>query len=242
MLKFCGYASAYPNLHPGFYVSKKPKYFAFLPAPPMTPLAHILQNKLVAIVRGAQPRDLLRIAQALHAGGVHTMEVTLNSPGALASIEELAGAMGPDFLVGAGTVLDPESARAALLAGAKFIISPTLSKKTIRMAKRYGAVSIPGAYTATEILKAYEYGADIIKVFPASAGGPGYFKDIAGPLPFIPLMPTGGVSLENIGGFAAVGAAAFGLGSSLVDTKQAVTDEYLAQLTEKARQFVTAVG
>jgi 2-dehydro-3-deoxyphosphogluconate aldolase/(4S)-4-hydroxy-2-oxoglutarate aldolase len=135
----------------------------------MNPLAHIFEHKIVAIVRGANPKNLLRIAQALHAGGVHAMEVTLNSPGALASIEEIAGAMDDNFLVGAGTVLDPESARAALLAGAKYIISPTLNKKTIRMTKRYGAVSIPGAYTATEILKAYEYGGDIIKVFPAAS-------------------------------------------------------------------------
>jgi 2-dehydro-3-deoxyphosphogluconate aldolase/(4S)-4-hydroxy-2-oxoglutarate aldolase len=208
----------------------------------MTPLSHIFENKLIAIVRGAKPTDLLRIAQALHAGGVRTMEVTLNSPGALASIEEISGAMGDDFLVGAGTVLDPESARAALLAGAKFIISPTLDKKTIRMTKRYGAVSIPGAYTATEILKAYEYGGDVIKVFPASGGGAGYFKDIAGPLPFIPLMPTGGVGLDNIKGFAEAGAKAFGLGSALVDTKQPVTDAYFQQLTEKARAFVQAVA
>ena len=208
----------------------------------MNPLAHILEHKVVAIVRGANPPDLLRIAQALHAGGVRMMEITLNSPGALASIEEISRAMDGQLLVGAGTVLDPETARAALLAGARYIISPTLNKKTIRLTKRYGAVSIPGAYTASEILKAYEYGGDIIKVFPASAGGPGYFKDIAGPLPFIPLMPTGGVSLDNINGFVAAGAKAFGLGSSLVDTSQPVTAEYLVQLTARAQQFVAAVA
>ena len=208
----------------------------------MTPLAHILENKLVSIIRGANPPDLLKIAAALHEGGVRTLEITLNSPGALASIAELARALDGRMLVGAGTVLDPETARAALLAGARFIISPTLNKKTIRLTKRYGAVSIPGAYTATEILQAYEYGGDIIKVFPASAGGAGYFKDLAGPLPFIPLMPTGGVSLENIKDFAAAGAVAFGLGSALVDTRQAVTDEYLKQLTARTRQFVAAAG
>lgn len=208
----------------------------------MNPLAHILEHKVIAIVRGADPRSLLRIAQALHAGGIRLMEVTLNSPGALASIEEVSGAMEGKLLVGAGTVLDPETARAALLAGAKYIISPTLNKKTIRLTKRYGAVSIPGAYTATEILKAYEYGGDIIKVFPASASGAGYFKDIAGPLPFIPLMPTGGVSLANIRSFQEAGAVAFGLGSALVDTRQAVTEEYLTQLTARAQQFVAAVA
>ena len=208
----------------------------------MNSLAHILEHKVVAIVRGADPKSLLRIARALHAGGVRTMEVTLNSPGALASIEEISREMAGQLLVGAGTVLDPETARAALLAGARYIISPTLNKKTIRMTKRYGAVSIPGAYTATEILQAYEYGGDIIKVFPATAGGPAYFKDIAGPLPFIPLMPTGGVSLDNIKRFADAGAVAFGLGSALVDTKQAVTEAYLERLTERAQQFVAAVA
>ncbi len=211
-----------------------------LPEVLMNPLSHILEHKVVAIVRGADPKSLLKIAHALHAGGVRMMEITLNSPGALASIAEISQAMDGQLLVGAGTVLDPETARAALLAGAKYIISPTLNKKTIRMTKRYGAISIPGAYTATEILKAYEFGGDIIKVFPASAGGPGYFRDIAGPLPFIPLMPTGGVSLENMRSFAEAGAAAFGLGSSLVDTRQPATDEYLKKLTERARQFVAA--
>lgn len=208
----------------------------------MTTLAHILENKVVAIIRGADPKGLLRIAEALHAGGVRTMEITLNSPGALASIEGIAGAMQGRLLVGAGTVLDPETARAALLAGAQFIISPTLNVETIRMTKRYGAVSIPGAFSATEILAAYEAGGDIIKVFPAGSVGAGYFKDIAGPLPFIPLMPTGGVSLDNIREFKQAGAVAFGLGSSLVNTSQEVSDEYLAQLTDKARQFVQAVA
>ncbi|MCC3151703.1 bifunctional 4-hydroxy-2-oxoglutarate aldolase/2-dehydro-3-deoxy-phosphogluconate aldolase [Hymenobacter sp. BT770] len=207
----------------------------------MTPLSHILEHKLVAIIRGANPPDLLKIAEALHEGGVRTMEITLNSPGALASIEELAEAMDGRMLIGAGTVLDPETARGALLAGARFIISPTLSKKTIRMTKRYGAVSIPGAFTTTEILKAYEHGGDIIKVFPASVGAK-YFKDLAGPVPFIPLMPTGGVSLDNIKDFQDVGAVAYGLGSSLVDTSQPVSAKYLQQLTAKARRFVQAVA
>ena len=207
----------------------------------MTPLAHILEHKLVAIIRGADPKQLLRIAEALHAGGVRTMEITLNSPGALASIEEIAGAMHGRLLVGAGTVLDPETARAALLAGAQYIISPTLNPATIRMTKRYGAVSIPGAFTTTEILAAYEHGGDIIKVFPASVGAK-YFRDLAGPLPFIPLMPTGGVSLDNIAEFRQAGAVAYGLGSALVDTSQPVTDEYLQALTAKAQQFVQAVA
>ncbi|GAC1589863.1 MAG: bifunctional 4-hydroxy-2-oxoglutarate aldolase/2-dehydro-3-deoxy-phosphogluconate aldolase [Hymenobacter sp.] len=208
----------------------------------MTPLSHILEHKLVAILRGASPPDLLSIARALYAGGIRALEITLNSPGALASIDQIAREMDGQLLVGAGTVLDPESARAALLAGAQYIISPTLNKKTIRMTKRYGAVSIPGAYTPTEILAAYEYGGDIIKVFPAAAGGSNYLKDIAGPLPFIPLMPTGGVTLDTIRAYQQAGAMAFGLGSALVDTSRPVTEEYLRQLTEKARSFVQAVA
>ena len=203
----------------------------------MTTLSHILEHKIVAIVRGARPDDLLKIARALLDGGVRTMEVTLNSPGALAAIEALTGALGDELLVGAGTVLDAETARAALLAGARFIISPTLDEGTIRMTKRYGAVSIPGAFTPTEILRAHECGADIVKVFPASVG-PTYFREMAGPLPFIPLMPTGGVSLDNIEAFRQAGAVAFGLGSSLVDTRQPFSPEALERLTARARDFV----
>ncbi|MDB5732972.1 MAG: 2-dehydro-3-deoxyphosphogluconate aldolase [Variovorax sp.] len=206
----------------------------------MTPLSHILEHKIVAIIRGANPGDLQKIALALVEGGIRTMEITLNSPGALASIEALAGAMGDRLLVGAGTVLDAESARAALLAGARFIISPTLDKETIRMTRRYGAVSIPGAFTATEILSAYEHGADIVKVFPASVGA-AYFREMAGPLPFIPLMPTGGVSLDNIGAFRQAGAAAFGLGSSLVNSRTPATLEGMQELTARAREFVRIV-
>ncbi|UYZ64069.1 bifunctional 4-hydroxy-2-oxoglutarate aldolase/2-dehydro-3-deoxy-phosphogluconate aldolase [Hymenobacter weizhouensis] len=204
-------------------------------------LPQLLEHKLVAIIRGAQPADLVRIVRALHAGGVRAVEVTINSDRPLAGIEQLTDELGDQMLIGAGTVLDPETARAVLLAGARFIISPTLNKKTIKMTKRYGAVSIPGAFTPTEILTAYEHGADLIKVFPASLG-PAYFKDVKGPLPHIPLMPTGGVKLDNIRDFQRAGAAAFGLGSALVDTSQPVTDEYLRQLTERAQQFVQAIS
>ena len=210
--------------------------------PTLTPLAHLLKHKIVAIIRGAKPNDLLRIVQALEAGGVRSVEVTINSPKALAGIEKLTDALDSRMLIGAGTVLDAETARAALLAGAKFIISPTLNADTIRMTRRYGAVSIPGAFTPTEILTAYEQGGDIIKVFPATSLGASYLKDVAGPLPHIPLMPTGGVSVANIPELQKAGAVAFGIGSALVNTHEAVTDEYLRQLTARAQQFVQAVG
>lgn len=206
----------------------------------MSVLAQILENKIVAIIRGSNPRDVLKIAQALYDGGVRILEITMNSDKPLAVIEDLSNNLGEKMIIGAGTVLDPETARAAILAGAKFILSPIVDVKTIKMAKTYGVVNIPGAYTATEIVQAYKKGGDIIKVFPATS--PDYIKNILGPLPHIPLLPTGGVNLENINEFRKAGAVGFGIGSSLVDTKKEVTPEYLTQLTEKARKFVQAVA
>ena len=206
----------------------------------MTPLRQILENKIVAIVRGVRPDAVPDIAAALHAGGIRLLEITLNSPDALAVIRNLSVRMDDRLLVGAGTVLDAAEAQAAIDAGARFIISPALDIPTIQVTRQLQAVSIPGAFTATEILTAYRNGADIIKVFPASAGA-GYFRDLRGPLPHIPLMPTGGVSLENISDFHKAGAVAFGIGSALVDGKQPVTDEYLRQLTETAVKFSSAI-
>lgn len=203
---------------------------------------HIIDHKLVAIIRGARPDEMLRIVDALYEGGIRTLEVTINSPKALQVIERVADNAGDRILVGAGTVLDPETARAAIIAGAKFIVSPTLDVRTIEMTKKYGALSVPGAFTPTEILTAYTAGADVIKVFPASAVGPSFFREMAGPLPHIPLMPTGGVNLDNIAEYAKAGAKAFGLGSSLTDTKNAATDESLRALTQRAKDFFNAIG
>ncbi len=207
----------------------------------MSTLSQILEGKIVAIIRGAKPDDVLKIINALFEGGVKILEITLNSPKALSVIEEAAREIGDKVLIGAGTVMDAETARAALFAGAKFIISPLLNIETIEMTKRHGAVSIPGAFTPTEIVTAYTNGADIIKVFPASIGVK-YFKDLRGPLQQIPLMPTGGINLENINEFHEAGAVAFGIGSALVNTKHEITKEYLLQLTLKARKYVDAVS
>ncbi|KYC60130.1 MULTISPECIES: bifunctional 4-hydroxy-2-oxoglutarate aldolase/2-dehydro-3-deoxy-phosphogluconate aldolase [Heyndrickxia] len=204
----------------------------------MDTLNTIIDTKIVAIIRGADPKDVLSIVKALHEGGIRAVEIALNSPGALDLIKEVTGEMGADMMVGAGTVLDPESARAALLAGARFILSPTLNLETIKMTKRYGAVSIPGAYTPTEILQAFEAGADIIKVFPASALGPGYFKDVHGPLSQIPLLPTGGINLDNIRAYIEAGAVGVAVASALVNTNEEVTDSYLHSLTEKSKQYI----
>ncbi len=206
----------------------------------MTSLQQILEHKIVAIVRGAKPGDVVKIASALHNGGVRLLEVTLNSPNAFAVIEQLSGEMEDKMLIGAGTVLDGHSARDAIAAGARFVISPTLDEETVRTTRRYGAVSIPGAYTPSEVLKAYMLGGDIIKVFPAL--GAGYIKDLLAPLPQIPLMPTGGINLQNIRDFQKAGAVAFGIGSALVDTKQPVTENYLQSLTEGAKRLVQAIS
>jgi 2-dehydro-3-deoxyphosphogluconate aldolase / (4S)-4-hydroxy-2-oxoglutarate aldolase len=208
----------------------------------MTVLSTILNTKIVAIIRGAAPVDVLPIVKSLYEGGIRAVEITLNSKNALAAIENVVSEMGDYMMVGAGTVLDAESARASLLSGAKFILSPTLDKDTIQMTKRYGAVSIPGALTPTEIFQAYQSGADLVKVFPASSFGPGYLKDIHGPLPQIPLLPTGGVDVNNIGAYLKAGAAGVAVASSLVNTKCVVTEEYLIQLTAKAKLLVAEVN
>jgi 2-dehydro-3-deoxyphosphogluconate aldolase/(4S)-4-hydroxy-2-oxoglutarate aldolase len=205
-----------------------------------TTLQQILENKIVAILRGVRPDAVPEVAAALHAGGIRCLEITLNSPDALAMIRDLSARMGDRLLVGAGTVLDAAEARAAIDAGASFIISPALDIPTIQVTRQLQAVSIPGAFTATEILTAYKNGADIIKVFPASVGV-GYFRDLRGPLPHIPLMPTGGVNLENIADYHKAGAVAFGIGSALVDGKQPVTDEYLRRLTDMAGKFSNTI-
>lgn len=206
----------------------------------MTTLQWLFDAKIIAILRGCDPAHTPDIAHALAAGGIRALEVTLNSPDALETIKALNKQIGDRVLIGAGTVLDKKEAETAITAGAKFIISPTLDAHTIVTTREMGAVSIPGAFTATEILQAYRHGADIVKVFPASVG-PKYFKDLRGPLSHIPLMPTGGVSLENITEFKKAGAVAFGIGSALVDGKKAVTPEYLQYLKTTAAQFLTAV-
>jgi len=207
----------------------------------MTILSRILKYRIIAIIRGARPEDVLKIVLALHEGGINLVEITINSPQALTVIEKVSREVYNSIQIGAGTVLDGETARSAIDAGAKFIISPSTDIETIQATKRLGAVSIPGAFTATEILTAYKYGGDIIKVFPARLGAD-YIRDLRAPLPYIPLMPTGGVNLDNIRDFQKAGAVAFGIGSSLVDTRQEVTDKYLGQLKEKAARYVSAIA
>ena len=206
----------------------------------MTVADLLIKNKIVAIIRGARPGDVINIVQALNAGGIYAVEITLNSDNALTTIRSLVDAVKDRMLVGAGTVLNASAARNAMDAGAQFIISPSLDEDTISVTKARGIVSIPGAYTATEIIKAHDAGADIVKVFPAQS--PQYIKDIRGPLSHIPLMPTGGVNIANIQAFLEAGAVAFGIGSSLVDSRITVSDAYLEKLTADAAAFVNAVS
>ncbi|MFB5192352.1 bifunctional 4-hydroxy-2-oxoglutarate aldolase/2-dehydro-3-deoxy-phosphogluconate aldolase [Alicyclobacillus fastidiosus] len=204
-------------------------------------LKGIVESGIVAVIRGAKPDSILSIAGALRDGGVKALEITVETPNALKVIEQISAELADDVIVGAGTVLDAETARAAIMSGAKFIFSPTVNIETIRMAKRYGVVSIPGALTPTEILMAYECGADIIKVFPAHIFGPQYLKDLKGPLPHIPLMPTGGVDLDNLVEYIQAGAVAAGIGSNLVNTKKPIDQNSLQQLKETASLYINKV-
>jgi 2-dehydro-3-deoxyphosphogluconate aldolase/(4S)-4-hydroxy-2-oxoglutarate aldolase len=206
----------------------------------MNVLTRILTKKIVAIIRGAEPGDVLKIAAALKQGGVDILEITLNSPNALAVIGQLVKKFSDEMVIGAGTVLDSETAKAVIELGAKFIVSPNVDVETIRVTKLNDAVSIPGAFTATEIVSAYSSGGDIIKIFPASSAE--YIKVLRGPLSHIPMMPTGGITLENISEFKKAGAAAFGIGTSLVDTKKKITTEYLEQVTANAHKFAAAIS
>ena len=205
----------------------------------MPALSQILEHKIVAIIRGMLPNDVLNTAKALSEGGVKIIEVTLNSHDALSVIENLAHKWDGKILIGAGTVLNTTDANNAIAAGAKFLISPTLDVEVIKAAKDAGVVSIPGAFTPTEILTAFKNGADIVKVFPTL--NPDYIKNILAPLNHIPVMPTGGINLDNIREFNKTGAVAFGIGTSLADNKAIINEVYLQSLTLKARKFAETV-
>lgn len=201
----------------------------------------IKEQVIVAVIREATVNNILPIANALYDGGVKVMEVTAETPGVMGMIEKVRSELGDKVLVGAGTVLDPETARTAIMAGSQFIVSPSLNAETIKMAKRYGIPSIPGALTPTEIITAFEHGADMIKVFPANAFGPGYIRNIHGPFPHIPLMVTGGINTGNLKEYIEVGALAAGVGGNLVNPKQLNNDEDFLMLTKNARKYTEIV-
>lgn len=195
---------------------------------------------VVAVLRADRPDALVQVAQAIGRGGIGAVEITMTTPGALDVIGECANRLGDEILLGAGTVLDPETARAAILAGAEYIVTPTLNTDVITLCRRYDKVIIPGALTPTEILTAWECGADIVKVFPATAVGPRYFKDVKAPLPQVDLLPTGGVNLDNAGEFIRAGACAVAVGGNLVDKAAVAAGEWHV-LTETAWKYVETV-
>jgi 2-dehydro-3-deoxyphosphogluconate aldolase/(4S)-4-hydroxy-2-oxoglutarate aldolase len=203
-------------------------------------LERIERSGVVAIVRLDDYTHAPEMAAALADGGVEAIEFTYTNPAAGDAVRATRAALGDRMLVGAGTVLDPETARAAILQGADFIVTPTVQVETIRLCARYSVATVIGAFTPTEILTAWEAGASIVKVFPASVGGPRYLKDVRGPLPHVKLMPTGGVSVETAGDFIRAGAVGVAAGSNLVD-KLTVERGDWATLTERARALVDAV-
>ena len=195
---------------------------------------------VIAVIRADESDSLFEIVKALVNGGIIAVEITMTTPSALEAIAECAKKNEGDFILGAGTVLDPETARAAILSGAEYIVTPTLNPDVITLGHRYDKIVIPGALTPTEILKAWECGADMVKVFPATAMGPQYFKDIKAPLPQIEILPTGGGNLDNAADFISAGASAIAVGSSLVD-KKAVGEGRWEVLTDIARRYVDVV-
>ncbi len=203
-------------------------------------LQRVLDCGIVAVVRFADPGPLVDVVKALADGGVTVAEVTFTVPHALDVIREAKRQLGDRVLLGAGTVLDPETCRAAFLAGAEFVVAPTVNPEVIRMCRRYDKLVMPGAFTPTEVLTAWEAGADIVKVFPADVVGPAFFKALRGPLPQVKLMPTGGVDLTTAGEFLQAGAVCLGVGSQLVDPKLVAARDF-AGITALARQYVEVV-
>lgn len=202
-----------------------------------TDLQRVLDLGLVAIIRAPSGEQLVQVAEALLAGGIDVLEVTFTVPGILDILKEIRAALGDRVLLGAGTVLDPETARAAILAGAEFIVTPTVNPDVIRMCHRYDKLVMAGAFTPTEILTAWDAGADIVKLFPADIGGPSYLKTIHGPLPQVRLLPTGGVNLNTLKDFVDAGACAVGLGSALVE-KAALANGDMMRVQTQAAAFV----
>jgi len=203
-------------------------------------LQGVLDCGIVAVIRSPDSQQLVEAAGALADGGVTVIEITMSVPHALEVLRAVHKALGDRILLGAGTVLDPETARAVLLAGAEFIVAPTVNLEVIRLCQRYDKLVMPGAFTPTEILTAWEAGADIVKVFPADVVGPAFFKALRGPLPQIRLMPTGGVDLSTAADFLRAGACCLGVGGQLVEPK-AVHEGNFGRIRDLARQYIAVV-
>lgn len=204
-------------------------------------LGSITSIGIVPVVRTSTADAAMRAIEAMYRGGIRAAEITMTVPGAVKALEQVADQFGDKLILGAGTVLDAETARICMLAGAQFIVTPTLNLKTIEMANRYSIVICPGALTPTEILTAWEAGADVVKVFPAnSLGGPKYIKSLKGPLPHIEMIPTGGVNLETAGDFLKAGACAVAVGSELVDPKLIAAGKF-DEIEALSRQYLEVI-
>jgi 2-dehydro-3-deoxyphosphogluconate aldolase/(4S)-4-hydroxy-2-oxoglutarate aldolase len=197
---------------------------------------------IVPVVRVASAEAAVQAVEAIYNGGVRAAEITMTVPGAIRALEQLADRFGDKLMLGAGTVLDPETARACMLAGAQFFVTPSLRVSTIEMCKRYSKVICPGALTPTEVLTAWEAGADVVKVFPCgNVGGAKYIKALKGPFPQIEMIPTGGVNLETAGDFLKAGACAIAVGGELVDAKTIKEGRYDI-IEDRARQYLACVA
>ena len=203
-------------------------------------LQRVLDKRIVAVIRSKSGDQLVDVAEALLAGGVEVMEVTFTVPAAAKVLERVAERLGDKILLGAGTVLDSETARIAMLSGAEFIVSPSTNVQVIELCQRYDKLVMPGALTPTEVVTAWQAGADIVKVFPSDLTGPSYLKALHGPLPQVRLMPTGGVNLETAADFLKAGACALGIGSSLV-SETIVESRDFQGIESLAKQYVEIV-
>jgi 2-dehydro-3-deoxyphosphogluconate aldolase / (4S)-4-hydroxy-2-oxoglutarate aldolase len=203
-------------------------------------LRQVLDCGIVAVVRSRDSLQLVEVAKALVEGGVGVIEITMSVPDALDVLRQVRKALGDRILLGAGTILDTETARAAMLAGAEFLVAPTLNLDVIRLCQRYDKLVMPGAFTPTEILTAWEAGADVVKVFPADVVGPAFFRAVRAPLPQVKLMPTGGVDLTTAADFLKAGACCLGVGGQLVEPK-AVAERNFDRIRDLARQYVAIV-
>ena len=205
-------------------------------------LALITEVGIVPVVRTVSAESAIQAVEAIYKGGVRAAEITMTVPGAIRALEKLADRFGGQIMLGAGTVLDPETARACMLAGAQFFVTPSLRVSTIEMVKRYSKVICPGALTPTEVLTAWEAGADIVKIFPCgNVGGAKYIKALKGPFPQIEMIPTGGVNLETAGEFLKAGACAVAVGSELVDAKT-IKEGRFDVIEDRARQYLAVIA
>ncbi len=205
-------------------------------------LAFITEVGIVPVVRTSSAESAVQAVEAMYRGGVRAAEITMTVPGAIRALEKVADQFGDKLMLGAGTVLDPETARACMLAGAEFFVTPSLRLSTIEMAKRYSKVICPGALTPTEVLTAWEAGADVVKIFPCgNVGGAKYIKALKGPFPQIEMIPTGGVNLETAGDFLKAGACAVAVGGELVDAKS-IKEGRFEVIEDRARHYLAAIA